>query len=258
MIASLAPFELLSVVHLVRPAGRTARNLEELRQGIAQASPTTLFLHAIQHQLRHPAADEPHPSDLSGWMNGVVQDRETAERLAFAIENGGSTPAELRAALLEVLDAIPERTRLQRDAPEEGEFVFLEMESVTVPTGRVVHDVDELMVHLAETNASVLFYHLVEQAWLDPDSPALAAWVRARGEPRLAELMEEPGLAGRPLEQVRRRLLRRWRRGSLGRRIAEAAAIPENARREQGRQAMADLVRRMIPPETPDDDRPGS
>jgi hypothetical protein len=251
MNATHPPFELFSVVHLVRPAGRSVRNLEELRAGLAEATPTTLFLHTQEHQLRHPAADEPHAPDISSWVNGVLQDRETAERLAFVIQQSGGIPTELRAMLLEVLESIPERARLGRSAPEEGEFVFLEMESVTVPTGRMVHDAEELMVHLAETNPSVLFYHLIEQPVLDPEAPSLAAWVRARGEPKLAELMEEPGRFGRPLEQLRQRLLRRWRRARLGRRIAEAAAVPENARREQGRQAVANLVRRMTQGENP-------
>src|SRR5205823_1286867 len=82
-------------------------NLEDLRRGIAECSVTSLFLHAHQHQLRVPAGDELHPGDFNAWVNGVVQDRETAERLSFAIQNRGGSPAELRAALLEVLDSVP-------------------------------------------------------------------------------------------------------------------------------------------------------
>ena len=87
-------FELFGVVHLVRPAGRTAHDLEELRQGIGEASPESLFYHAHGPQLRHPEADEPHPDDFSAWVNGVVQDRETAERMSFAIQQRGSSATE--------------------------------------------------------------------------------------------------------------------------------------------------------------------
>lgn len=252
------PFELMSVVHLVRPTGRRAHNLEELRAGIAECSATTLFLHSHEHQLRVPAGDELHPGDLTAWVNGVVQDRETAERLSFATQHRGSSAAELRTALLEVLESVPEKTRITRDAPEEGDFLFLDMESVAVSTGRLASDCAELMQHLADTNPSVLFYHLVEQPWLMPDAPSLSGWARACGDGRLAEWLEECLYAGRPLEETRRRLLRRWRQRQLGRRITDASRAPESARREEARRAVAGLVRRMTRPGETDDAGSGS
>jgi hypothetical protein len=245
-------FELLSVVHLVRPAGRVARDLDELLRGIRECSAASLFYHSHQHQLRHPAVDELHPADFVAWVNGVVQDRETAERLSFVIEHRGGSPDELRAALGEVLEALPEKTRLTRDAPEEGQFEFLEMESVLVPTERYCRNCDELLDHLAETNPSVIFYHLVEQPWLAPDQPSLIGWVREQGDQRLVGWLEEAARSGLPLEEMRRRLLRRWRQSTLGRRIAEAGTVPENERREQARRAVASLVRRITQPEESD------
>jgi len=251
-----APFELQSVVHLVRPAGRTAHDLDQLRQGIADSSPETLFYHSLQHQLRQPTVEELHPADFTGWVNGVVQDRETAERIAFAIEQRGGSPDELRDALLEVLDAIPPRTRVQRDSPEDGDFVFLDMESVLVATGRECHDTGELIGHLGDVNPAALFYHLIQQPWLSPGAPSLIAWTREVGDERLAQVLEQSVRSGRPLEAVRRSIVRRWRRSTLGRRLAAAARVPEDDRREQGRRAVASFVRRMTTPtETTDDAR---
>ena len=48
-----APFELQSVIHLVRPLGARAHDLDELRDGIAVAPDSSLFVHTIQAQLRH-------------------------------------------------------------------------------------------------------------------------------------------------------------------------------------------------------------
>ena len=251
-----APFELQSVVHLVRPAGRTAHNLDQLRLGIADSSAETLFYHSLQHQLRHPSVEELHPADFTAWVNGVVQDRETAERIAFAIEQQGGTPDELRDALLEVLDAIPERTRVQRDAPEDGHFVFLDMESVLVATGRECHDTREMIDHLLDVNPSSIFYHLVQQPWLSPSAPSLIEWVREVGDERLGRVLADAARSGRPLEAIRRGIVRRWRRSTLGRRLAAAARAPEDDRREQGRRAVARFVRRMTTSsETTDDAR---
>jgi Family of unknown function (DUF5752) len=240
-----APIELSSVVHLVRPAGRRAHHLEELRAGIEQATPTTLFLHTVQCQLRHPAAAALPPDDFSGWVNGVVQDRETAERLSFAVQYRGGSPEELREALLAMLAAVPATLRLERDAPAAGEFVFLEVESVVVATGVLAVDGETLMQGLAEADPAVWFYHFIEQPWLTPDAPSLIDWVRAGNELRLEEWIEEARGSGRPLDDVRRRVMRRWRQSRLGRRLADAADGTERDRREAGREAVAGLVRRI-------------
>jgi hypothetical protein len=240
-----APFELNSVVHLVRPAGRSATNLEELRAGIAEASATSLFQHTVQCQLRHPAASALPPDDFSGWVNGVVQDRETAERMSFAVQYRGGSPTELRTALLELLGGVPQTQRIDRDAPAEGHFVFLEVESVPISTGAIVTSSDELMTALAEADPGVWFYHFVEQPWLEPHTPSLMDWVRGGGDLRLAEWLDETRTSGRPLEDMRRRSVRRWRQSRLGRRLAEAADSTEQQRSQAGREAVAGLVRRI-------------
>lgn len=250
-MSDVAPvaFELFGVVHLVRPAGFAAANLEELRGGLDRATPTSLFHHAFEATLRHPAAAERPPDDFSHWVSAVVQDRETAERLSFAVQSGANCASELRGALIEVLDTVPERERIERDAPEGGEFVFLEMESVPLETGWAVGDCEALMERLAEADPSVLFYHLIEQPWLEPDLPSLVTWSRGAGEAKLAGWLIESAHDGRPLEDMRRRLLQRWKRSHLSRRLAEATLVPEQQRREAGRRVISSLVRRIQRPE---------
>src|SRR5262245_3357111 len=112
-------FELISVIHLVRPAGERATDLETLRAGIARAEAATLFYHTLQCPMRWPDAEEPKDDDLSTWVRGVIQDSETAERLAFAVQSHGGSATDLRSGLLEVLEAVPEPVRIARDAPPE-------------------------------------------------------------------------------------------------------------------------------------------
>jgi hypothetical protein len=239
------PFELTAVVHLVRPAGRTARNLEQLRAGIETVDERGLFFHTLQGLLRQPAAEDPQADDLSAWVNGVVQDRETAERLAFAVQAGGTLPGALRAALLRVLESVPEKARLARDAPEGGDFVFLSADSVQVPTGALAGEPLELLERLAEADASVWFYHLYEEPWFAAGECTLTRWLRGCGGERLAAVLEECAAEALPLAGLRRRALGRWRRGQIGRRVAHAAGRPEEERREAGHEAIAGLVRRL-------------
>jgi hypothetical protein len=253
-----APFELLSVVHLIRPIGEHAHDLEGLRAGIARADDASLFLHAIQRPLRRPDSDEPHPDDFSTWVSGVVQDRETAERLSFAVQNHGVSAAELRAGLLGVLDQVSEKDRLARVAPAEADFPFLTSESVTVPTGCVAHSADELIEGLEAADHGAWFYHLIEQPWYEGGPPAITRWLADHGERRFAAVLETEAHSGRGIEETRRRMLRRWRQSRLRSRIAAAAAYTEHERQDAARAAVAGLVRRMTRGEESNDTRRGS
>ena len=78
------PFELIGVVHLVRPAGMTAHHLEGLRAGISAATSHTLLHHAFGPQLRHPSAEELPPDDFSAFgraVAGVLKDATMSGRL---------------------------------------------------------------------------------------------------------------------------------------------------------------------------------
>lgn len=238
-------FELHSVVHLVRPAGGRARNLESLRLWIAEATTATLFYHTVQCPLRHPTSAEPPPDDLSAWVRAVVQDHETAERISFAVQSRAGSAADLREALLEVLGAVPEKDRFSRAAPPESEFVFLAAESVPIPTGVIADGPEALIEGLGEAEPGVWFYHLLEEPWYAPGPPAIARWARERGDAQLAKVLDEEARAGRGLAEMRRRVLKRWRQGRLRARVAAATRASEGERREAAHEAVVGLVRRM-------------
>jgi hypothetical protein len=237
-------FELRSVVHLVRPWGTPARDLDQLLHGISSAPVEVLFRHAVQHQLRHPGADELAPDDFSSWIGGVVQDAETAERMSFEVQGGHATPEELRSAVVSVLEALPAKQRADRDAPEGSEFLFLSATSLSFPAGVEVHDAGELVAALMSVDAGVWFFHLIEQPFLSSGRAPLLDWLAWSGHERLASWLEDSARAGLPIDKARSRLLKRWRQSLIGRRLAEAAEVPEDARREAGRQAMARFLRR--------------
>lgn len=244
MTAMDAGFELSGVTHLIRPWGEPAGDLEQLRLGIAAAPPQVLFRHAVQYPLRDPGAEELPPDDFSAWIGGVVQDAETAERLSFVVQGGSTSPEALRRAALDVLGAIPERRRRERDAPAESRFQFLAAVSLSHPIGTTVRNGQELVEALAVADASVWFFHLVEQPCYGEGRAPLLEWLAATAERRLEAWLREAAGASLPIDKARRRLLGRWRRSRIGRRVTEATAHPHAVRREAGRQAVARLLRR--------------
>jgi hypothetical protein len=237
-------FELRGVAHLIRPWGRTATDLDQLRHGIAEAPADVIFLHAVQYPLRHPAAESLPPDDFGAWIGGVLQDTETAERLSFAVQGGNPSAEPLRAAMLEVLDSIPEARRRRRDAPEDGAFQFRSATAVTFPTGVTVRDGSELYEALMIADAGVWFHHLVEEPWRLANRAPLLEWLAASDGERLAAWLAEAAGAGLPIDKARARVRRRWKRSGIGARLAAAASVPERDRREAGRQALARLLRR--------------
>lgn len=242
-------FELSGVVHLVRPAGIEVHDLEQLRTALEQAPERSLFFHTAGRVLRHPATEELPQDDFSHWVSGVVQDRQTGERMSFAVE-GSNTAEELRRALIDVLASVSEKDRVAHDSPPGGEFVFLTVASVQVPTNTYAYDPHELIELLAEADASVWFYHLIEEPWAKGESP-LRRWLEARGAAQLGEFLDHAARSGRPIEDMRRRVLKRWRFNRLGPRVAAAAGATEKERSEAGREAMSRLVRRIRPEGTP-------
>jgi len=249
MSAEGAGFELTSVVHLVRPAGARARTLESLRLWIAEATAATLFYHTVQCPLRHPESAELPSDDLSAWVAGVVQDRETAERLSFAVQSRSGSAADLREALLDVLEHVPDKDRFARAVPPESEFVLLAAESVTIPTGVVANDPEALVAALGEAEPGVWFYHLIEEPWYAPGPPRIARWAREHGDADLARVLEEESRAGRCLAAMRRRVIKRWNRGRLRARVAAATRASEDQRRAAAHEAVVGLVRRMTRPD---------
>jgi hypothetical protein len=240
------PLPLSGVVHLVRPSGRTASDLGALREHLAQATDTSLFYHAHHPRLRHAFGPTMPPDDFSAWVNGVLQDRETAERIGYAIQNHGDGPRAMRAALLTAIPDPSTRPTHAYAAPPEGAFVFLEMDSVPVDLGLVANDADQLIQHLCTGSAAVYFHHVIEWPWFDPGGPTVTEWARANGEQRLAEWIEESAHDGRPLAESRRRLGGRWRRSQMMRRVARAADVPEGVRQAEARSVVSGLVRRMV------------
>jgi hypothetical protein len=237
-------FPIAGVVHLVRPLGVHAPDLAALREGIASAPAASLFHHVLVARLRTPRESSVAPDDFSDWVLGVVQDRETAERLAFAAHDAAPGPEPLRAALLAVLDAMPAAARAARVAPPDGAFAFLAAESVTLDTGLAAEDPAMLARLLAVSDTSAWFHHLVEQPWHDPRSGA-GAWLRARGAVAMADAIDREVASARPFERVRERLLRAWGRGRLAHRLVEAAERPETVRRVVARSAVSGLARRL-------------
>lgn len=238
-------FELHGAVYLYQSTGTRAANLDDLLRLIREADAQTLFLHTQMPRLRSSLGEDTPTDDLSAWVSGVVQDREIGERLAFATHTTSPSIEEVRAALVQVLEAVPERTRIERDAPHGGEFEPLRFDAVSVPTGLHVETPEDLVEALGRSDRTVWFHHLIEEPWLSGPGSALVEWVRATGDRKLADALAGEAASGYSVAESRTRILRRWQRSHIGRRVAEASDRGGLERSASGREVVGNLARRL-------------
>jgi hypothetical protein len=245
---SVAPdgsgFELSSVVYLLQPSGHTVQNLDELLARIKVTDPESIFLHTQMPRLRTHTDDGIPGDEISGWVRGVVQDAATAEKLAFSIQAADNEVESVREAIVKVLDAIPERTRVQHAAPPGGALVFMRFELVEVPTSLVAYTPDELLDCLASCDRMTWFHHLIEEAWLRAGPIPLVEWLRAKGALRLANTIEREVSSGRSVDEIRTRTLQRWRRSRIAVRVADAAR--EGTTDQASSQDAAEILARRL------------
>lgn len=243
-LVSEPPFELGGVVYLAQPAGRAVRNLDELLTQFVAADRETVFFHTQMPRLRPHTGEDLPVDDLTAWVGSVVQDTATAERLAFAIHAANDEVEDVRAAIVAVLESIPVRSRLEHAAPPGGALVLLRFDVVPVPTGVSAATANELMEALDRADRIVWFHHLIEEAWMLPGPSPITAWLRAAAAPKLADLLERETASGRSVDQIRTRMLQRWRRSHIAARLAASGRGDDVA--ADTRDAANRLARRIL------------
>ncbi len=74
------PFEFKLGASLLRFTGKKAKNLRELRQGIANVSQDSLFHHTCQYLLKGPVQE--YTNDFAHWAGESLEERALSEHLS--------------------------------------------------------------------------------------------------------------------------------------------------------------------------------
>lgn len=223
-------FALSGAAYLAQPTGRKAADLEEFAERLREADTATLFYHTQIPRLEDPDDGDVPADEFSNWIRGVLQDPETAERLAFAVQASSAETEDLRHALFAVLDAVSTRRRKRGTATEGGAFVFLRTDVVPVAMEQSAQSPEELMEMLAHADRSVWFHHVIEEAWLHPGPTPIVEWLIERHEDALADWLARAASRGLSVEDLRAELLRHWGRSSARRRLVASDRAPADAR----------------------------
>jgi len=142
--------------------GRTAHNLRELRDRIADVPARSLSHHFYEALLR-PAFDDPeYRNDFALWARRHLHDGLLAERLGVIDPLEYQDLEPLRQHLLEVIeDRLSETIYVPAAAPGH-EFHFLTSQLVILETGLTAATPAELAERIPKLPTGSIFFHFVE------------------------------------------------------------------------------------------------
>lgn len=153
-------FEFRQCVSILRSTGKKAANLRELREAIATVSEDSVFHHTYQYFLKEHILE--YTNDFAQWAGESLEERALAEQLSNIDPYDCETVADLRTALVKVIDSYLERFPEPRDALEGEEFFFNETVTFVFPVGIWARNLAEFLIALRYVDLGCIYYHFFE------------------------------------------------------------------------------------------------
>lgn len=156
-------FEVRDCSLITRMAGiRSAMNLRELEERIADCPEESLFHHFCETVIR-PTFDNPeYHNDFAMWVRRYLQDRTLAERVSVINPYKLANLEELRRVLMDIIqERLVEIDHIPW-APVKDQFYFLRSVTVVYDTGMVLSEPAHLFEKLADMANGSIYYHFVE------------------------------------------------------------------------------------------------
>jgi uncharacterized protein DUF5752 len=205
----MEPFVFVGCVELREILGQRAEDEKEMADLLAQVPSGSVYYHTHGFFLRHRVFPSMYTNDFAAWVVGEVRDPVLGEKLAMVDPFEFPDLEALREELVSVIDhhltqlrAVP---RIDRGQP----FDFLQSHVLELPVGLSAATLTEFRDHLAQVDASAIYFHLFEarvrQGRQEND---FSQWVRREvGLPVLADRVARINPYVGSLERVRGRLL---------------------------------------------------
>ncbi len=180
------PFAIKDCALVTLSVGRTAHNLRDLRDRIAEV-PATCIWHHFYETLLRPMFDDPeYRNDFARWARRHLHDTTLAERLAIVDPMDFETVEHLRHHLVDLVDDRLAETTMVGTVTPGHEFHFLRSQVVTLDTGLRANSPEELGALIPRLPTGSIFFHFVEAIRRPPiGRDDFSAWME-RWEPDYA------------------------------------------------------------------------
>lgn len=203
------PFAFSGCVELRQLLGLRAETEKELAGLLRQVSPDSVYYHTYGSLLRHPYRAGVYFNDFAAWAAVQVRDRVLGERLAVVDPLSFDSLADVREAIVCVIDNhLSSITVVPRVVYGEP-FQFIESKIVEVPTGFEAYSLEEFVQALSEVDETTIYYHAIEaRVRLKHTRKDFASWLRDQlNLAALAARVQGLDPGGWGLERVRAQML---------------------------------------------------
>ncbi len=156
----IRPFEFKQCVSILKSTGRKAKNLRELRDGIAIVSDECIFHHTYQYFLKGGILE--YTNDFAHWAGESLEERALSEHLSNIDPYDFKNISDLRNKLLNVINDYLERFPEPRETVPGDEFCFNETVTLIFPAGIMVKNLAEFLTAIKYVDAGSIYYHFYE------------------------------------------------------------------------------------------------
>lgn len=178
------PFALRDSALVVLATNFSAISLRELRDGILQAEPATIY-HHFWGRLLQPQFDEPEfNNDFASWAQHALHDKTLAERLSVVDPADYPALDDLRSELVDLIEM-----RLDEGDPAswnraQEPLHFATSQMVVFDAHQAAQTPDELAQLMPTLSPGSIFYHFIDARARPPHKrDDFSVWLAQWGEP---------------------------------------------------------------------------
>lgn len=192
------------------PIGLKAANLRELLQILREAPEDVLFYHMFQTRLALTDPEIEYPNDFAQWAATALQDIKLAEKLCSFDPFEYATMAQVREAVVEILEEYLWDMPYVPWARPGFELYLCQASTAVIQSLTPVHTLVEFCHALQRVGLDSLYYHFFEAPWRLGVSKVddFSFWMEYNFElPKLVEDIRDIDVYFYSLPELRRTLL---------------------------------------------------
>lgn len=153
-------FHFKTHLDLVEMTGIKATDLAELLEGLKEVPESSIYHHTHHFLQQHQYLTPEPPNDFAYWVSSVLQEDLVGEKLAALDTIRFNTLADLRAAVIRMIEPHVSPGMVLRKAPPGEEFFFLKSISFTGPTPYQAKNLAEFLECLSKVSIHCLYNHV--------------------------------------------------------------------------------------------------
>jgi hypothetical protein len=154
------PFDFRQCISIIRSTGKKAADLKGLRGIIDTVSDDAIFHHTYQYFLKEHILE--YTNDFAHWAGESLEERALAEQLSNIDPYSCETIADVRTALVTVIDSYLEMFPEPRYALPGDEFFFNETVTFVFPVGVRAKNLAEFFLAMKFVDRGCIYYHFYE------------------------------------------------------------------------------------------------